>query len=381
MKSSLFSIGFRPFFLFGSVLAVALITLWQFSLLGHLELKSGWNPIIWHGHEMVFGFASAVIAGFILTASGNWAGKPGVSGQKLMALFALWFLARALSTSSGALSIVYSIADVLFYPCLILLLIPYLGNSSQKRNWNFFTYFGILAFSNILIHLQQRGMISFDPRLLLKLSINMFFIIIILISGRIVPFFTTKVITNADIKVQPAVEKASLFSLYLIAILEIIFPNASVLLSVVYLFAALIHIKRFMGWSFIKALKVPILAILYISYLWLIVYLLLNALQPYLNLASSAILHVGTVGVIGLIIYGMITRVSLGHTGRKIVANPATLISYLLMNFAVISRGVLVMLLPGQYAQLLLISSVCWSLAFILYLVGYTRILIVPREN
>ncbi|MEQ9364535.1 MAG: NnrS family protein, partial [Leptospirales bacterium] len=156
---ALFALGFRPFFLGAAIAGAGMIPVWVLSFAGLLVPPTDSAVILWHAHEMVFGFVAAVIAGFLLTASQNWSGRRGLHGGPLAALFALWLAARAFAFLPAGYSIVYSAVDISFFPMLAAALWPYLARRDQRKHWIFFALIALLFAANLLFHLETHGLI------------------------------------------------------------------------------------------------------------------------------------------------------------------------------------------------------------------------------
>jgi hypothetical protein len=214
---AIWNLGFRPFFLLGSVWGVLQIAIWVIFQAGWLPSIPYHDPVVWHVHEMIFGFATAIMAGFVLTASQNWSGKPGVQGSNLILLVVLWSSARILSIIWEAQPLLFAITDLAFFPLLAYFLKPYLWQESQKRNKIFFLLFLVLAGTNLTIHLNALGFTNLETRPALFGCVFIFIIMISLIGGRVIPFFTTNVIANAKPAQNMWIEKLHLISLAITA--------------------------------------------------------------------------------------------------------------------------------------------------------------------
>ncbi|MCC7460638.1 MAG: NnrS family protein, partial [Proteobacteria bacterium] len=195
---AIWNLGFRPFFLLGALWSAAHVLLWVLFQGGKVEFSLN-DPLVWHAHEMIFGFSSAIVAGFLLTASQNWTGIPGVHGKKLRWLVLVWVVARILSVASGNIQWLYAIVDLAFYPMLGGYLIPYLGQASQKRNRIFLILFFVLFLINLAIHASALGFFSATyPRTLLLLAMYAIVMMISVIGGRVIPFFTGNAVPGAN---------------------------------------------------------------------------------------------------------------------------------------------------------------------------------------
>lgn len=378
---SLWNLGFRPFFLFGSLWAAFHILVWVAFQTGKFPFFSISDPITWHAHEMIFGFASAIVAGFLLTASQNWTGIRGVHGQKLKFLAGIWILARLFSTVSGKFYFFYAISDLSFYPMLAWYLKPYLLQKSQRRNQIFFLLFFVLFAANVVIHLSHFQQ-SFVPlsRSILLLCIYVVIMMIALIGGRVIPFFTTNVLPLANPRRHPLIEELSFVSIAVVGI-SITFLEFTKISAVLAFLAGAIHLIRWLLWKPWKSVQLPILFILYLAYVWIPIGFLMRGLASLLIIPSSLSTHAFTTGAIGTMIYAMITRVSLGHMGLPIRASKPILLGYLLMVICAFLRVFGPWIFPEQTLFMIELSGYAWSLAFLIYVMMCGPLLIGPRKD
>ncbi|MEZ4846886.1 MAG: NnrS family protein [Bdellovibrionota bacterium] len=209
---AVWNLGFRPFFLLGALWACVHMFAWIAFQMGVLELDPH-DPVLWHSHEMIFGFASAIVAGFLLTASQNWTGIRGVHGSKLMILVGLWSTARVLSMVSGSFPILYAIVDLLFYPSLAWVLKPYPHATFPKAKPNLLCSFSILTLANVSAHATSFGITPLIPsRSLMILSMFAIILMIGLIGGRIIPFFTSNALPIPILSNTTGFERLSLLA-------------------------------------------------------------------------------------------------------------------------------------------------------------------------
>lgn len=366
----LWSIGFRPFFLFGAVAGLLLILSWALQFNSGHFVQNYYSPTVWHGHEMIFGFSVSILSGFLLTASQNWSGKRGVHGWPLLGLVVLWALGRLVPFLPQNLFWLVTLIDLSFIPALIYCLIPYLFMKGQGRNRKIVVILALLFIANLLVHFgfEQKGM---------YLGIDVFVLVMLLIGGRIIPFFRSKVLQVPVISPIVVVEKISIALLLLFLFsgifdFSVLRTFASIALSFVFLF-------KWWRWRPLEALKVPILFVLYLAYFWIIVGFGLVGLQAYIGLPLSWAMHCFTVGGIGGLTLGMMTRVSLGHTGRPIKGTGLIVFSYTFMNLALIARLFLPWWLPAHYGVWILVAGIFWAISFLVFLIQFTPILLKPR--
>lgn len=363
--------GFRPFFLLSALWAIVIITLWSFYQFGYFFLiPSDINPILWHTHEMFFGFAMAAVTGFLLTASANWSGKTPVQGRALKILCLLWGLGRLSFLFPH--NIFLSIVDLAYIPLLAYNLIPYLAIKSQKRNWIFFIILAILEAANLFTHLERWGKSTLGMWTL-QLTLLCFILMIIIIAGRIIPLFTGNKYPQISVKKYIFIEKIIPPFFFLFILLKII-PAFNVLLPPIAFLNLILHSIRLIGWKPWKVIKTPILFILPLSYFWIVVGFLFQSLMSLVNLPPSLVSHCFAIGGIGGMIFAMMTRVSLGHTGRIIQENKLILLGYFLMQFAIILR-ICTFFTTQNYLPVLIASATTWIVAFLFFIWIYTPIL------
>lgn len=379
-----FALGFRPFFLLAGVAAVVLILLWLLIYQQLLPLppyyNRSWYGNSWHAHEMVFGYSVAVIAGFLLTAARNWTGRATVSGRPLMLLALLWLAARLLPLTPGVPFAVVALSDVLFLPLLALLLVIPILRVKQWHNTIFPLLVLVMAGANLMFHYELLGLMTGGVRLGLVLGIYVVLLLIVIMAGRVVPFFIERGAAGATTHSWPLIERLSIVSLVVLALTELLYPEAGAI-AVVAAIAAVVHGIRLAGWCSRAAMHVTLLWVLLAGYGWLVVGMVLLALAAPLELPRSIAWHAFTVGAIGVLTIGMMARVSLGHTGR--VMQPHALMGYAfaLVNLAAAVRVILVILWPGHYSLLVTIAALLWSLSFTLFVVIHTPILLRPRVD
>lgn len=356
--------GFRPFFLLGSWYGALAVLLWLAQYLGLFSWRPGLDPMLWHGHEMLFGFTAAVIAGFLLTAVPNWTGRPTPVGAPLGGLVALWVLGRAAALTSLVPAPLAAVLDLAFLPALALALATPLLGAGKLSNLVFLPILAVFTLSNGLIWSDQLGWTTATAMSGLNLGLFCILMMIAVIGGRVVPFFTRAALPESPSRSWPWVERVALWSLPLVAF----WPLVGWL-------AAAAHIVRLVGWYDRRIGKVPLLWVLQGGYAWLPVGLVLRAAGA----SAFPSLHALTVGCIGMLVLGMMARVALGHTGRPLAPPRAVVLAFALVAVAAVLRtfGPLVWPSPVWAAA----SGCLWSLAFGLYGWVYFPILTRPRVD
>ncbi len=352
-----FSYGFRPFFLLGQIYAALAIVFWIAGFSGLIEMRAP----TWHAHEMLFGYTLAAITGFFLTAVPGWTGSKPVHGGTLVVLTLTWLAGRIVMFFSTALpGLVVAVIDLAFIPLLLALVLRSLMARPSPRNLIFVPILTALFVANLLTHFD-----SVDIGL--RFGLNVVIVLIAIIGGRIVPAFTTNALRRENIEPLPASYKW----LDIAAVLSVVAVAASELAQAsgpisgwVAAFAAILNGGRFVGWRGNKTLGEPILWITHLGYAWLIIGLGLKSAAHFDLLSETAALHALTVGAIGCMTLGVMTRASLGHTGRAIVAPRPIVLAYILVGLAALLRVGGPILVPDYYALVISVSGGIWSLAF-----------------
>lgn len=377
------ALGFRPFFLLAALIAAAAVPLWLLIYQGTLDPVSHLPPTIWHGHEMVFGFAIAVIAGFLLTAASNWTGRRTATGLGLGALVLLWMAGRIAIVAGEALPAWLTIGiDVAFLPILAVVLAVPLLATGNRRNVVFPVILTILGLINLSIHLGGIGAIDWDPSRGLRVAIDLILLMIGVLGGRVIPSFTKNALPHAKVNPCPKASVLALVGIAALAVAEMATDNAAITGSVA-LAAGIINVLRMRGWGTFATLRTPILWILHAGYGWLATGLILRGAAELTGLIPlDAGIHALTLGAIGSMVVGMMSRVALGHTGRSIVPAPLTVAAYWLVNAAALLRVLFALTWDDTLRTLSLMGSgTLWSLAFAFFAIVYWPILSRPRAD
>lgn len=380
----LFSYGFRPFFILCAAWAIVPLAVLIAALAG-----VGWNaealPLFrWHGHEMIFGFVSAAIAAFLLTASAAWTGTPPVAGVRLAALAVLWIAGRFVASPLTGLHATPAVlVDVLFFPALAATLAVPLVRTRNVRNYPFPVMLGLLFVADALFHARELGLVealAFDP---LRIAADLVLLLIVVVGGRIVPAFTRNALIREGVatSIQPAprLERASLAAVVAVVAVDVAAP-ASVAAGIVAALAAVLVGARLMRWEGMRTLRMPIVFVLHVGYGWIVVALALKAAWL-LTAAPWAAnwLHAQTAGLFGTMVLAVATRVALGHTGRPLVVHPAITMAYALVVAGAVVRILGPSLLPLGAVHIFACAAALWAAAFAVFLVVYLPILVKPR--
>lgn len=371
--------GFRPFFLMGAIYAVIMVPLWVLQMQGTLFVHNIFDdPVLWHGHEMLYGFTMAIVAGFLLTAVANWTGGAPVRQIHLLILCFLW-LAGRWAMNMTAPYVVTAVLNLAFIPALAVSLAIPLIHSRNKRNFIFLGMLGVLFMGETWLFLYQ-------DKSALYLALLVIAAMISLVGGRIIPSFTVAALRmrgdKSFITDQPRADQAALFSIIFLA-LSWIFLGQDHIVGVMASFtAAAIHLWRIRVWHTGKILNNPLLWILHVGYLWLVISFVMMGLSFYAPAIMPVLaLHALTAGAIGSMTIGMMVRVALGHTGRELKAGIPGLLAFSLMQAAIVARVVLPIFDMNHYMLWLEISSGLWAASFIVYLLFYAPVLWKARPD
>ncbi len=380
------SAGFRPFFLLGALWAAIAIPLWVLVFAGDTDLPTLLSPAVWHVHEMVFGFGAAAVAGFLLTAIPNWTGRLPLQGGPLAFLVLLWLAGRAAMLLSGRLGAGIAAGLDLAFPLAFLAVVS--REIIAGRNWRnlpLVTALGLLFVANLLVHLQALGITATTEAAGNRLGIATLLMLISFVGGRIIPSFTRNWLAKQHpATAMPApfdrLDRAALGLTALALTIWVVAPDAAAS-PWLDLAAGAALCVRLLRWRGLATWREPLLWVLHLAYAWLGLGFLLLGLDSFvLWLPPTAALHALTAGAIGTATLAVMTRVTLGHTGRPLVAGPGTATIYALVTLAAVLR-LIAPLAAAQYVVLLALAGAAWSAAFGLFAVLYVRPLTRPRAG
>ncbi len=380
---SLFALGFRPFYLAGALFAVLALPLWLAMLFGFVQMGGYLNGMPWHSHEMVFGFTSAVIAGFLLTAVRNWTNLPTPHGLGLAALTCLWLLARGLLLTDFAVPAV--ITDLAFLPVLAGVIAVPIWRSRNLRNLKLLVVLGGLSIANALFHLAQLGLLAPVWRgASVTLALDLITILMAIIGGRVIPAFTINAVPSARPVRSTFIEVTAVGSLVGILMLDALAPWFTLgdgVWVAALLIAALANIIRWLLWKPHRTLGNALLWMLPAAYGWIPVSLAIRAFSMLGAVPPVAAVHALTLGAISALMIAMMMRSSLGHTGRALRAGVAEVSAFLLVQFAAVVRVGGMFVEPGLYRSSVMVSGALWSLGFAVFVFHYGPMLIRPRVD
>jgi uncharacterized protein involved in response to NO len=373
--------GFRPFFLLSALFAILILPLWLLALDGRLYAGTYLDPVYWHAHEMIFGFAVAVIAGFLLTAVGNWTKRETAVGLPLLALAALWVAGRVVLTSPPMLpGWLIALVDLAFLPALMIAIARPLIATRNTRNLVMLGILAALFVANLVVHLDVLGVLPGWRRRGCVLGIEVVVLVILVMAGRTFPMFTRNATGVASIASSPWLDRLAIGAMAALILLDLVLPDHAVTAGWA-AGAGVITLARTWRWGARHAARTPLLWILHVGYLWIPIGFVLRALARFTSVVPPQLgMHALTVGAIGSLTLGMMARVALGHTGRLLVASRLIVAAFALITLAAMVRvfGPLVVGMTGYRPTLFLAGSL-WTAAFLLFLLTYVPILIAPR--
>ena len=381
---ALFNYGFRPFFFFAALFAVLSGVLWVGMYAGHVDLNLSSAPVMWHAHEMIFGYTMAAIAGFFLTVVPNWTKAKAQKGPVLVVLVTLWLFGRVAMGVQGALPYgLVAVADMAFLVALTITVARPLLDPQHRRQVMFLAILSCLVVANALTHLDVLGVGEDLGARGLMLGLDAVIVLIGVMGGRVTPSFTSSYIghANADVKVlqRPKLDRAVMLATWGLLVADQVWAQ-SPLSGAAALIAATLHLVRLSGWQGLRTLGSPILWVLHLGYLWLVVGLALKGLADLGVGDVAAALHALTIGAIGTMTLAVMSRASLGHTGRMVKAHSLTTLAYVLVSLAALAR-LAVPFMPDAGLHLVMASGALWALAFLLFFLMYAPILLRPRTD
>lgn len=377
----LFAMGFRAFFALAGLSALALIAMWNAMSNGSLHIDNYYPGSYWHGHEMLLGYSTAVIAGFLLTAVRNWTGIQTVSPNQLAGLCFLWIYGRVTPFYSNLLpDILIAAVDVAFLPALAYYISKPILAAGNHKNLLFSGLLLAMTFANVLIHAQILGVAENSASSGLSLMVAIIVMMILVIAGRVFPFFTERGLSGVVCIRNPGLDMVAI-GLSLMVFLLLVFNISGLVLGLAALAALAANVMRVSSWYTARIWYVPLLWVLYVGYSWLILGFALVALSAWELVLPSLALHAFTVGGIGVLTLGMMARVALGHTGRILKASNLMAIAFVMINLAALLRVVFPALLPGWVGNFVIASTYCWLTAFSMFVYYYLPILTTPRVD
>lgn len=375
-----FSYGFRPFFLLGSIHAGLVILVWLPAFYGYIQLSSALPPLEWHIHELLYGYLSAAVVGFLLTAVPNWTGRMPVSGWRLAALTLLWLAGRIAMLLSGTTGLpLASAIDISFLLVFAIVIAREIIAGKNYRNLKVLSGVLLLACGNItfLVEVILQGTANYGTRI----GITAVLALVMLIGGRIIPSFTRNWLVRENPGRIPVpfnrFDGLAMIVSLLALLLWIVWPD-HILTGYMFVLAGILQAIRLSRWAGDRTWKDRLVLILHISYLFVPVGFLIGALGIFGYVAPTAGIHSWTAGAFALMTLAVMSRASLGHTGRPLRASPLMQVLYLFAIAAVCTR--IGAAIHDSDQTLMLISGVCWVIAFLGFAIYYAPLFLQPRR-
>ena len=380
---SVFQLGFRPFYSLASIFAIAAMIVWLCAFAGLSGTGDYLYGVVWHSHEMLFGFSAAVIAGFLLTAVRNWTGLPTPSGAALAMLALLWLAARVMIIKGPAS--LAAVVDVAFLPALAIAIAGPILQSKNRRNYKVLAIILALAVAHGVFHLASLQYAeAWLSRTSLFVSIDIVIVLMSIIGGRVIPAFTRNAIPDATSRHEPWVEVVTFASMILIIVVSAlpyswtVPPMISALLLVT---AAAAHAIRLALWDPGKTIHNPLLWMMPVAYSWIPIAFVFRALAVTHITPAGVWIHAMTMGAVSALMLAMMMRSSLGHTGRQLVASKADMAAFLLLQLAAIVRVAASITAGETYPQWVVASGLIWALSFLVFAARYLPILSRPGAS
>lgn len=388
----LLTMGFRPFFLLAGLHGVVAMVFWGVWLGVHaaggtiLGLSIDTPPYVWHAHEMLFGFVSAAIAGFLLTAVPNWTGTQPLRGGPLALLVAVWLIGRAALWSSAFLPpAVVLVADAVFLPLLAAFLAVPLVRAGKWRNLGVLALLGGIALANLLSHLGMIGVLDDGGHLGRVLAVDGVVALMVVIGGRITPAFSRNWLRSHGHADADAVMPPRPLDLAAVLATVAVFvgdaagtPQITGVLAVV---AAVATGTRLVWWKGWRVGAEPLLWVLHLGAAWITLGFALRAAALLgAGISESAALHAHTAGAVGTLVLGVMCRAALGHSGRPLTAGWPLGAAFILVGIAATVRIGGPLLLPAEYLGTMIVAAFAWIAAYSIFTAIFTPILVRPSR-
>ena len=376
--ATLFSGAFRPLFLLAGLYAPLVLLLWLGYVFGYLTLPAQRiSPLLWHSHEMIYGFVAAAMGGFVFTAVANWTGRTPLQGAPLLSLCILWLLGRwaMIFLQPGWLAMVLDLSYLLL---VIVILLRELTLGKNRRNYIVAAVLTVLCSFNLIYHLELNGVLTIRGAGMRGAIITVI-LMVSLIGGRIIPAFSTNWLKARGEKgsLPVAFNRLDLACLIVTALVLMMFGlnPYSELSGAAFIIAALFHAVRLGRWQTAKIASEPLLLVLHVAYAWIPIGFLLLGTSSFLPVSPSAGMHALTIGAITTMIMAVAIRAGKGHSGRALTSDALTNATFVLITGAAVTRVGSSLL---AFEWLLWLSALLWLLAFLVFIVVVVPILVMP---
>ena len=380
---ALFAYGFRPFFLAAGAYALLGLIAWLWMYMTGVHPLPSQPAQFWHGHEMLYGFIGAAIAGFLLTAVPSWTSARGFAGRPLILLAALWLIGRLAFAAAAVLPLtIVAVCELAFIPALAGLLAPPLLRARNHNSPLLLVLAAIWLTDVVFMYALIRDDVLL-ARTTLLVAIDIVLLLVTVIGGRIVPAFTASGLRARglvpDLRTSRWVDGIVIAAMIAVVFVDIVAPSHQIAVAVAAV-AAIAQVWRFIGWRSWRALDEPLVWSLHLAYAWLPAGLAMKALYLAGNVAWAAHwLHALTIGLAAAMILAVMTRASLGHTGRPLLASRLIGGAYILLSLAAVVRVFAPPLALGAYQWSVMGAGLLWICAFAIFIGVYAPILLRPR--
>lgn len=377
-RFALWNLGFRPFYLLAGTFAVVAMLWWIAQLAGAAGGQAYLQGPLWHAHEMIFGYAFAVIVGFLFTAVRNWSNAPTPTGPALAAIAALWLAGRIFGFTPWAIPA--AAADIAFALAAAFGIGRPLLAAGNRRNYFFIAVLLGFGAANLAFHLGMSGIVDMPVQRGLQTGLNLVLFLIAVLGGRVIPMFTANGIPGTQPTRHPGIERTALAGIVMLIAADALGLPAMVIAAIAAV-TGIAHAARLALWQPWRTLHKPIVWILHVSYAWIAVHLLLRASALLDIVPPGTATHALTVGAIGGLTLGMMTRTARGHTGLALAASRMETAAYLLVQAGAVVRVFGPLAFPDQYLHTVVASGLLWAIAFALFTLKFWPILTRPRAD
>lgn len=374
---SLWNLAFRPFYFGATGFSAIAMMLWALQWSGILD-NFFLMPPLWHAHEMLFGYALAVIVGFLLTAARVWTGRETISGKPLACLFGLWVVSRILVlTPLLWASAASNVAFVLF--AAICLARPLLA-SKNRRNYVFVPVLALFCLATLSVHLAELGWIKLPAWIGIRFTLDLVLLVMVIMAGRVIPVFTNSGIPGHRAERHPFIDVAAPLSIVALLIANLSQLSAGYL-ALITAAAASVHASRLILWKSHRTGNTPLVWVLHVAYFAIVVYLVLRTLGALEFISPALATHSLTVGALGTLTFGMMVRTARGHLGLPLIANRADVWIFLLIIAAAVVRVAGPAISYWLHDMAVVVSSLLWASASLVFIVQYGPMLCRPRVD
>ena len=375
----LFALGFRPFFLLAGFFAIFLVAAWVPVFVGGFAFDTYYGQLGWHSHEMIIGYTSAVVAGFLLTAVRNWTERPTPTGGYLAAMAALWLGGRIMPLFHESLpGWLIALVDLTFLPVVAIGIGVPLVRKNEKRNLVFLLLLAGLFVANLQVHLDLLGYGQQLAGIGVFLGLHIVILLIVIMGGRVIPFFTERALQGVAIKRRQVIEWLAPISALAFLCAEL-FRADTFIVGACAALAAVVNGIRLASWYTHRFWRVPLLWVLHLGYGWIVAGFCLEAAVAFGAIPPQSTTHAFTAGAIGVLTLGMMARVALGHTARPLRVGTVMAVAFGLVNLSAFLRALLPIWYPERLSEFVVLSGALWCIAFFIFVVIYTPILTQPR--